>query len=292
VRVLVLGSNGMAGHVIADVLKKEHNVITLARNNADINMEITSSNLNQITLKGFDAIINAMGILVNESQQNKEIANLINTKLPKYLEANSGNAKVIHLSTDCVFSGKDGNYNELSDTDGTSDYALTKIAGEIDNDKDLTIRTSIIGPELKDGTGLFHWLAKNKNNTVIGFDNHIWNGITTLELAWFLSDVLFYIENIPKTNGLTGIVHLFSDTISKYDLLCLINNIFEFNVNINKYNDINDINKTLTTGGARMIKKSLNKQLASLFDYIYQNRAKYPMYNIERLPSTLVPKKE
>lgn len=261
--ILVLGSNGMAGHVISDILKKNHNVTTLARNNADININLDVNNMCSVPINSYDIIVNCIGTLVSDSNLYPDIAQFTNCYIPKFLEKHSTNSKIIHLSTDCVFSGKDGNYNELSKTDGDGIYSKTKICGEINNSKDLTIRTSIIGPELKNGTGFFEWVFNNKNKKINGYSNHIWNGLTTLQLAYLINDIICNRKNI------SGIVHIYSDIVSKYELSKLINEIYNLNINIEKFNDIKNINKSLTTNNEILNSKSIKDQLIELKQYMF-----------------------
>ena len=152
---------------------------------------------------------------------------MLNSYLPRFLEKKYMNTKVkiIQISTDCVFSGKTGNYTENSFCDGDSIYARTKTLGEINNNKDLTIRTSIIGPDInEDGIGLFHWFM-NQKDTIYGFKNAYWTGVTTIELAKG-------IEILIK-NDVAGLYHFVpNEKISKYNLLNIIAEIFNRNITI------------------------------------------------------------
>jgi len=151
----------------------------------------------------------------------------LNSYLPRFLEKKYMNTKVkiIQISTDCVFSGKTGNYTEDSFRDGDSIYARTKTLGEINNNKDLTIRTSIIGPDInEDGIGLFQWFM-NQKGTIYGFKNAYWTGVTTIELAKG-------IEKLIK-NDVAGLYHFVpNEKISKYNLLNIIAEIFNRNITI------------------------------------------------------------
>jgi len=125
------------------------------------------------------------------------------------------NAKLIHISTDCVFSGEKGtSYIETDEKDGNGVYAKTKGIGEVISDKHLTLRTSVVGPELKnDGEELFHWFM-TQSGSIAGYTRVIWSGVTTLELA---KAILWSIEN-----KVTGLYHISNnDSICKYDLLKL-----------------------------------------------------------------------
>ena len=130
---------------------------------------------------------------------------------------------MIHISTDCVFSGTGGNYKESDVKDGKGYYAQSKALGEVINDKDLTIRTSIIGPELKNnGIGLLGWFLK-QSGEVRGYTQAIWSGVTTLELAK-------YIYSYLQGSRLSGILHLTNNRpISKFDLLEIIKKVYQLN---------------------------------------------------------------
>ena len=167
-------------------------------------------------------IINCIGILLNQADKNKANTIFLNAYFPHKLSeiAKKINAKLIHISTDCVFDGKKGFYSE-DDTPNPKDlYGKTKALGEISYHHHLTLRTSIIGPEIKlDGHGLFHWVMQQKS-TINGFSNVYWGGVTTIELAKV-------IEKSIDLN-LRGLVHVTNGIrISKYELVLLINKYFK-----------------------------------------------------------------
>lgn len=180
-RVLLFGGTGMLGHIVKIVLEEAgHIVFSPSRELYDITM-------GKAVLKTLvcsfipDYIVNSTGILIKDSENNPDMAQLINTDFPRWIEEIMGASRIIHASTDCVFSGNllaPATYNETDNKDATSVYGKTKAAGEIAG----TIRTSIIGPELKKGTGLFHWFVNCKEYTK-GYTDHYWNGITALEWA-------------------------------------------------------------------------------------------------------------
>ncbi|MFH0806003.1 MAG: SDR family oxidoreductase [Patescibacteria group bacterium] len=229
-KLLVCGSNGMAGHTISDYLKSlnKYEIINVARSNADYNLDI-EFDLNYLkdlikTLKP-DVVINCIGLLVKASNDNPERAIYINSYFPKWLEKVTKNTqtKIIHLSTDCVFNGlSNGNYIETDIPTETNNYGRTKSMGELNNSKNLTLRLSIIGDEEKsNGVGLFEWFMRQKGD-IKGYSNVLWNGITTLELAKQIDEIINLDIN------LVGLYHLApSFNISKFDLLYLIKEIFE-----------------------------------------------------------------
>ncbi len=154
-KILVLGGNGMAGHMISIyLLEQGHEVVVFARRKRGF-CETVEGNakdfcfLEKVIKEGrYDAIVNAIGILNEEAEGNKADAVLINSYLPHFLSDMGSvcKSKVIQISTDCVFSGKRGGYLEKSFRDGETFYDRSKALGELENDRDLTFRTSIIGP--------------------------------------------------------------------------------------------------------------------------------------------------
>lgn len=223
-KILVLGHRGMAGHVLSDFLSKnsDFNIVNsdeLIKNKFNLLTDINQ--LHEILKeKPVNYIVNCIGLLKKKCAENPVNAIKINSLFPYQLVqiANEINAQVIHLSTDCYMD------NDV--------YGRSKRAGEINYDNHLTIRTSIIGPELKkNGEGLFSWFM-SQTDTIDGYTNVLWDGITTLELAKFIQS---YILN---ENKLYGIKNLRSDTpISKYSLLQLMNSIYEKNIDIRKFDN-------------------------------------------------------
>ena len=234
-RILVLGSTGMLGHVLTETLltnnhfeifdlsyRKKLRVETIIQ---DIREENKIANLiNQISP---DIIINCIGILIKESSYNPKNAIWINSYFPHFLSttAQKFGGRVIHVSTDCVFSGDKGPYEINDSTDAKDIYGKSKALGELINNQDLTLRTSIIGPELKlNGEGLLHWIL-NQKTTINGYKNVFWSGVTTLQLS--------NIINVASELNITGIYHIApKEQISKFELLSIINDCFKLKLKI------------------------------------------------------------
>jgi dTDP-4-dehydrorhamnose reductase len=227
-KLLVLGGKGMAGHVMVAYFKKNPNyqVYYTSRDKQDkdgIFLDVLDLNALEKIIDSIkpDIVINCIGILNEDAEKNPFIAMQVNSFLPHQLVklTKRHGGKLIHISTDCVFSGEVGDYTEKSIPDGTSQYSKTKQYGEIKDDENLTIRTSIIGPELKqDGIGLFLWFM-NQTGKIKGYEQVYWNGVTTLELAKATEKMI--------DNKVTGLYHLcVKEKISKYNLLKLIQRIF------------------------------------------------------------------
>ena len=233
-KILLIGIKGMAGHVIFNKFKDEYGFAAygIARNiepsENTFNLDVNNTDvLGQIiTEHKFDVIVNCIGILNKDAEDNPDKAIWFNSFFPHYLEKITKNTatKVIHISTDCVFSGKKGNYTEEDFKDGVGFYAQSKSLGEIVNDKDLTIRTSIIGPELNENViGLFHWFMSQPDDSQLkGYSQAFWSGITTIELAkvvkWAIEENVVGLKQIAPHHK-----------INKFDLLQLFNEIFREN---------------------------------------------------------------
>jgi dTDP-4-dehydrorhamnose reductase len=228
-KLLILGGKGMAGHIITEYFrkKKEFEVFYTCRDETDqdgIFLDVTKGIKVEELIERIkpNITINCTGILNHHATNNPLLAFQVNSLLPQQLVklTDRQQGKVIQISTDCVFSGKKGDYIEEDLPDGSSVYSQTKQLGEIISDKHLTIRTSIIGPELKEnGIGLFLWFMKQKGE-IKGYKNALWNGVTTLELAKAIEQMI--------NHNVSGLYHLGSEAkISKYALLKLIQDVFE-----------------------------------------------------------------
>ncbi len=226
IKYLVLGASGMAGHTIAIYLQERgYDVTAFTRNpfpycNNNITGDAMDRNLIVSILQenDYDVVINCIGLLNKDCDVEQSMAVYLNSYLPYLIKdvIKDSKTKLIHMSTDCVFSGKKGKYNENSFCDGDTFYDRTKALGEVEDNKNLTFRNSIVGPDMNiKGIGLFNWFME-QNGTINGYLKAIWTGVTTLTLAKAMEKA--YIQNI------TGIYNLVNnETISKFDLLNLFN---------------------------------------------------------------------
>ena len=230
-KYLVMGCNGMAGHMVSLYLKEQgHDVTGFARKESDLVKTIVGdatdfSLVKEVIRSGeYDVVVNCIGVLNKNAEDNVTQAILLNAYLPNYLVEITKDMKtrIIHLSTDCVFSGNRGQYKENDFRDGDTLYARTKALGELNDNKNITIRTSIIGPDRNlDGIGLLNWFMKQEG-TVKGYTKAMWTGITTLQLAKV-------IETLGNSTY-SGLLNIVPETsISKYDLLVLCKEVFKKN---------------------------------------------------------------
>ncbi|MBA4365808.1 MAG: NAD(P)-dependent oxidoreductase [Coprothermobacter sp.] len=221
-RVVVLGSRGLAGHMILDYLSRiDHfEVVGIDRGPASrfvqIRADVESSSrlLSVLTAVKPAVVVNCIGVLNAAADADLRRAILLNSYLPYELAAwgDGLGFKLIHLSTDCVFAGNTGDYTETAVPDGTTAYARTKMLGEVQSGRHLTFRTSIVGPEIRpDGNGLLEWFLR-QTGVVPGYAGVQWTGVTSLVLARAVEAAI--------SSDLCGLYHLVSDTsISKYRLL-------------------------------------------------------------------------
>ena len=281
-KFLILGCSGMAGHMIGLYLKeKGQQVLGVSRKEIPyincLSMDVTNvAPLQELIMEGsFDVIVNAIGILNDSAENDKQNAILLNSYLPHFLTSVTKNLKtrIFHMSTDCVFRGNTGPYFENSFPDGRSFYDRTKALGEINDNKNLTLRNSIIGPDLnKEGIGLFNWFAQQRG-VIYGYENVLWNGITTLELA---KAILLAAES-----DVTGLVNLTpKKPISKAGLLRLVNDIiFDKRVTVKSNFDIK-LDKSLTRSNFNFdyVVSDYKDQMVDLKEWLINHKDLYNHY--------------
>lgn len=283
-RVVVLGSTGMAGHVVAQYLE-ERGYIVYRSSRSECNTQ-TSAAINVTDFAALDRwldrispdmVVNCIGLLQKACDERGDLAFLINAYLPHWLEWRyiKSSVKVVHLSTDCVFSGKTGGYREDALKDGNTMYDRSKAIGEVINGKDLTFRMSIIGPDIDPkGTGLFNWFMA-QSGTIEGYSKAVWNGVTTVELARAVDAAL--------EQGLTGLYHLVHpDPIDKCSLLEIFKKVFHRDqVSILRVDGL-QVDKSLvnTRNDFRFQVKSYADQVADMYDWVRVHKKLYPHYLI------------
>ena len=283
-KFLVLGAAGMAGHTIALYLKERgHDVTTLTRRPLSIGKNIIGDACDVAMLAALvreieaDIVINCIGILNQYAEENMHQAVFVNSYLPHYLSYLTQNTKtrIIHMSTDCVFSGKAGNYKEDSLRDGETFYDRSKALGELENSKDLTFRNSIIGPDMNPkGIGLFNWFMQ-QNSEVSGYTKAIWTGVTTLTLAQAM-------EKAAQSN-LAGLYNLVNNTtISKYELLGLFNQYFRQGQIRIQQNEKVEIDKSLlnTRKDFDFTIPSYEEMISDMKAWVIEHRSLYRHYSL------------
>lgn len=234
-RILILGAGGMLGHKLCLSYRERYETWATVRSTPSLYMPynliqperllggVDAFNIDSVirvlgTVQP-DVVINCIGIIKQlPNAKNPLVSLTINSLFPHRLAnlCRATAARLIHISTDCVFSGRKGMYTEEDLSDAEDLYGRTKFLGEVTGAGSLTLRTSIIGRELRTTSSLIEWFLSNKGNRVRGYSNAIYSGFTTLALAQMMANV---IEDYPQ---LSGLYHLSSEPINKYDLLTLI----------------------------------------------------------------------
>jgi dTDP-4-dehydrorhamnose reductase len=284
IKILILGSTGLLGSTLLKYFSKKNNFKcygAIRKKSDNIKLKnIKNTILHKINykkrsdiIKVFnqikpDLIINCIGVIKQLTQKNKtsEIIR-VNSFLPHCLAEIVNLQKkirLIHFSTDCVFSGIKGNYKETDLPDALDIYGRSKLLGELSCSNTLTLRTSIIGHELQTKHSLLNWFLDQKKS-VKGYKNVIFSGLTTLEIAKVLDKFI-----IPNKN-LEGLYHLSGKKISKYDLLNLIKKVYKQNVKININRNVK-INRSLNSNFFQQITgykpSSWNKIIKEMFEFI------------------------
>lgn len=244
-KILILGATGMAGHMLYYYLKENfsYSLVTCCFRNKlnessyilDVHNEDDIRRI--LSTEKPDIVINCVGILIKGSKENIGNCIYINSYYPHLLSklicAIIPNSKLIHISTDCVFSGNKGSYLDSDVKDALDIYGMSKNLGEVINNRDLTIRTSIIGPELKkNGEGLMHWIfCQRHEGSLNGYTKSIWGGVTTLELAKVIAHLV--------DSDLTGLVQVSnSEKIDKHSLISMIVKQFNLPVTVKSVDGI------------------------------------------------------
>lgn len=280
----ILGCNGMAGHIISLYLKKQgHSVLGFARTKSKFVDSIVGDAFDTELLKKlikenkFDAVVNCLGMLNQFAENDKASASFINSYLPHFLAKITADTEtqIIHMSTDCVFSGKEGNYTENAFCDGETFYDRSKALGELVDSKNLTFRNSIVGPDINlKGIGLLNWFMK-QSGEVNGYTKSIWTGQTTLQLAKTIEKAA-----LEKAHGLYNAVP--DHSISKFELLNLFNHYFkDDSLKINPVEGIlADKSLIRTNYEFNYLIPDYETMIAELAEWIKNHKDMYPHYNI------------
>ena len=283
-KVLILGVNGMLGFTLLNYLntKKKINLFGTIRNKKFNTSKFSNKIYKNLNVKNFDllekkikilapdVLINCIGIVKSEvKKSNMKNVITINTKLPNFLNkiSNKYKFRFLHISTDCVFSGNKKEYSERNIPDPVDLYGNSKLKGEFSSKKNLVIRTSLIGHEIKHKRGLLEWFLKQKLS-VNGFSKAFFSGLTVLELSKIIyKKILFNYK-------LKGLYHVSGNRIDKYNLLKKIKKIYNKKIDINK-NDKFKIDRSLDSSKFR---KMTNYKIKSWDKMIKENRIYFKKY--------------
>lgn len=274
----------MAGHTISLYLKKrEHDVLGFDRSTSKYINSVVGDATNTdivkelIGVNKYDTVINCIGILNQFAENNKALAIYLNSYFPHYLAqlTEGTSTQIIHMSTDCVFSGKRGQYTEDDLRDGETFYDRSKALGELEDEKNITLRNSIVGPDINPkGIGLLNWFMQ-QHGDVFGYTGAIWSGQTTLQLAKTM-------EAAAKERAY-GLYNTVPDSsISKRDLLELFNNYIRKDkvriIPVDKMTVDKSLKRTRWEFNYKI--PDYEQMVVELANWIRQHKSLYPHYEL------------
>lgn len=241
--IIVCGSSGMLGHTLKKYLSAYYSVSKIDRSDMDLEnvcIKKLSNHIQNLLSKEETTLINCAGLIKQRSVADYQMID-INSVLPHKLASicNSLGCNMIHFSTDCVYSGTKGSYTETDPHDATDLYGLSKSLGE--PKACSVIRTSIIGEELTNKLSLVEWVKSNQNGSIQGFINHLWNGMTCLQAGKLIQKI------IDKNLFWCGTKHFHSNSINKYSLVSIINDVYSLNIDIQPNRDKLSLDRTIAS---------------------------------------------
>ena len=283
-RVLVLGASGMLGNAVMRVFAKSPGFEIYGSVRSISCFKYFDDEINEKLIVGHnledqdqlislfqqvrpDIVINCVGLVKQLEQADDPLQAIpINALLPHRLARLSDiiGARLVHMSTDCVFSGRKGNYKETDTPDAYDLYGRSKLLGEVDYHNAVTLRTSIIGHELNGARSLINWFLSQDNKTK-GYTNAIFSGLPTVEIACVIRD---HVIPFPE---LRGLYHLSGAAISKFDLLSLVAKTYGKNIEIKPDDSVN-IDRSLDSTRFRQETNFLPVPWPSLINKMHQFR--------------------
>ena len=267
-KIILFGSNGMLGNYINSYLCDKYHVIPLTRDDLDISLNSDDDILKFIKsyVDNNSIIINACGIIKQRGYNSIDMIK-VNSLFPHLLSKikDEIGCQVVHITTDCVFNGIIGSYSEGDIHDAHDDYGKSKSLGEPKNT--TNIRTSIIGEEKLNKKSLLEWVKSKEQYSVIeGYINHKWNGLTCLELSKVIDNI------ITENNFWVGTRHIHSpDTVTKYDLVYSINEIYKLNLKIRPTRTTTHCYRNLISNYSSIVKKSIHEQIVETYEFNLKN---------------------
>ena len=290
-KILVLGASGMLGHAVFKHFYGKTGYLTFGsvRSKNGLEKFFTDAELKDL-ISGIDAenfdsfiqlfeqvkpdvVINCIGIIKHLPEAKNHFKSInINSFLPHRLAklCAIGNARLIHISTDCVFDGQKGNYKETDNSNAEDLYGKSKFLGEVDYPHAITLRTSIIGHDLNSNISLIDWFL-SQNRTVNGYINAIYTGFPTYEIAEIIEKYV-----LPNTQ-LHGLYHLSSDSINKYDLLKLVAQIYNKQIEVKAFDGF-VLDRALDSSKFRQELNFKPKSWTNLITEMYDKFSTYPCY--------------
>ena len=283
-KFFICGCNGMAGHTIGLYLQEQgHDVYGFDLRESQYIKSFAGNAFDTETIAKvikegrYDSVINCIGVLNQFAEQNHALAAFLNSYFPHFLAKTTEgtDTQVIHMSTDCVFSGKRGSYTENDFQDGKTFYDRSKALGELNDEKNITLRNSIVGPDINpNGIGLLNWFM-HQIGEINGYTKAMWTGQTTLQLAKTME--------VAARERACGLVNTVPDySISKHDLCGLFNKYFRNNaLTIHPVEGVNaDKSLKRTNYKFSFLIPDYETMVRELAEWVMKHKEMYPHYNL------------
>jgi dTDP-4-dehydrorhamnose reductase len=293
-RLLILGGSGMLGHKLWQMFVsrfdtyvtmrrdfgscKRYGIFTPDRAVDNVSAEDFNSVVQAVDKVRPAVVVNCIGIVKQaEAAKDPLVSIEVNSRFPHRLAqlCCSRDVRLIHISTDCVFSGHKGNYTEDDSSDAEDLYGRTKFLGEVSGEGCLTVRTSMIGRELETSRGLIEWFLGQEGKAVNGYKRSVFSGFTTNTLADIIAKI------ITEHNNLYGIWHVASEPITKFDLLTLVKQIYGLHIAI-RPDDAVVVDRSLNADRFRQATGLLPPPWHDMIEQMYRDPTPYSQ--LRRLP--------
>lgn len=272
-KILIIGATGLLGNSVTEYFlnKKDQYDVTVTYRNETLlpvcggyrvtKFDALVDDMSTLHVAEYDYVLNCIGVIKPFVPGNELNTIKLNSEFPWELSraCAGGDTKLIHITTDCAFSGEDGGYTEDDVHDCIDFYGKSKSLGEPTDC--MVLRTSIIGDEIHQNASLVAWVRSQAGGTVNGYSNHLWNGVTTKQYANICDQIIQ--NNLYEVD----LFHVHSDIVSKYELLCMINDRFDLNITIKQHMDTNSVCRELSTTKSLMDKLDippLSEQLSRM----------------------------
>lgn len=286
-RILILGANGMLGHKLTQVFSQQFEVLATVRSSTDafaghpvltqeqllgnVSVENFDSVVRAIALAKPQYVVNCIGIVKQQLAAKDSLLSIsVNALFPHRLAqvCQAAGIRLIHISTDCVFSGRKGNYLETDVADAEDLYGRTKLLGEVGGEGCLTLRTSIIGREFTTSYGLIDWFLSQEGKSIRGYKKAIFSGFTTNALAEIIAQI------ITQHSDLQGIWHVAAEPLNKFELLSLVKEVYRLNIQIEP-DEVFLCDRSLNSDRFRQATGFVPPSWRDMIEQIYQDPTPY-----------------
>jgi dTDP-4-dehydrorhamnose reductase len=260
--MLIVGSTGMLGRTVKKYFSSISNyeVSVLNRRNIDLAKCSYNELLYQLKFEKYDVVVNCAGLIVQRKGTAVEDFLKVNSVIPRWMAniCDDLGIQMFHPTTDCIYNGDNGPYIEGDTYTESGIYGISKALGEAENC--CVIRSSIIGEEEHNKLSFLEWVRSNEGNTVNGYTNHLWNGITCLEMCKIIDEI------IQSDKYYLGTKHYYSPTVTKADMVTYVNEVYDLDISVIPISTGGVIDKSLTSKYTKQ-RKDLKEQIQEQRDF-------------------------